>query len=259
MKHLKKKFEFLLSVRLFIVVLISTVFCFHFIDIPLYEYSRSANRMIFYFFQKIIDPFSDIVDPGNVIVICIILWLLINQTRKITNEPKKVRILSERLGFKKEFILESMRYYLLIIKHIISSILITGIILHILKYILGVARPKYFFLKGYERQDFFNFEHKVNSLPSGHTQAAFTVAILIILYTNRYTFIIFVIACLLGIARIFMSAHFPSDIILGAYIGSFFPIFIYKVYFLDRFKKLNKEKLFDFKTFLKMLYLKILV
>ena len=56
-----------------------------------------------------------------------------------------------------------------------------------------------------------------------------------------------------------MSAHFPSDIISGAYVGSFFPIFIYKVYFLDRFKKLNKEKLFDFKTFLKMLYLKILV
>ena len=259
MKHLEQKFEFLLSVRLFILVLISTVSLFHFIDIPLFEYSRSMNATIFSFFQEIVDPFSDIVDPGNAIVICMILWLMIRQTRKIINQPKKIRILSERLGFKKEYIMESMKYYLLIIKHIISSILITGTILHILKYILGVARPKYFFFKGYERQDFFNFEHKVNSLPSGHTQAAFTIAILIILYTNRYTLFILIIACLLGIARIFMSAHFPSDIILGAYIGSFFPIFIYKVYFLDKFKDLNKEKIFNFKSFLKMLYLKILV
>ncbi|MDC3090904.1 phosphatase PAP2 family protein [Rickettsiales bacterium] len=259
MKHLEQKFELLLSVKLFILIVIFTLLFFHFIDLPLYEYSRSLNEVFFFFFQEIIDPFSDIVDPGNVIVICIFLWLMINQTRKILNEPKKIRILTEKLGFKKECIVESMRYYLLIIKHIISSILITGTILHILKYILGVARPKYFFLKGYERQDFFNFEHKVNSLPSGHTQAAFTIAILFILYFNRYNLIILTIACLLGLARIFMSAHFPSDIILGAYIGSFFPIIIYKLYFLDKFKDLDGEKIFDFRNFLKMLYLKILV
>ncbi len=259
MQHLEQKFELLLSVKLFIFIIISTVLFFHFIDLPLYQYLRSLNEVIFFFFQEIIDPFSDIVDPGNVIVICIFLWLMISQIRKIMNEPKKIRILTEKLGFKKEFIIESMKYYLLIIKHIISSILITGIILHILKYILGVARPKYFFFKGYERQDFFNFEHNVNSLPSGHTQAAFTIAILFVLYFNRYNLIILIIACLLGLARIFMNAHFPSDLILGAYIGSFFPIIIYKFYFLDKFKDLDKKKIFDFGTFLKMLYLKILV
>ena len=65
-----------------------------------------------------------------------------------------------------------------------------------MKYIIGVARPKYFFFEGFERFDFFNILHKANSFPSllpGHTQAAFTLAILIMIYFKKYHFYIFVL------------------------------------------------------------------
>ncbi len=259
MEHLQKKFEIIFSIRLLFLILTSTVFFFYFIDIPLFKFTRSMHGLLFDFFNKIVDPFSDIVDPGNIILLSGIVWLIIRSIKNILKEPKKQMILCEKLGFKKAFIIETMEYYLLIIKHIFLSIIVSGIILHVLKYILGVSRPKYFFLEGYVRQSFFNLEHRVNSLPSGHTQAAFTIAVLFILYVNRYNGLIIAIACLLGISRIFMNAHFPSDLILGAYIGSFFPVILYKIYFLEKFRKLKKEKIFHFKIFLKLLYLRLML
>ena len=51
-----------------------------------------------------------------------------------------------------------------------------------------------------------------------------------VFYVNRYYWIIITIAILMGISRIFMSMHFPSDILFGAYLGSLIPILLYKLY-----------------------------
>ena len=100
---------------------------------------------------------------------------------------------------------------------------------------------KYFLLQGYDRINPFNLEHKVNSFPSGHTQVAFTIAILIILYTNRYTLIILIFAIFMGVSRIFMSMHFPSDLIFGAYIGSLTSILIFDWFYKDKIEKILKS------------------
>ena len=147
----------------------------------------------------------------------------------------------------------------MIIKHIIFSIILSGLVLHLLKYILGVSRPKYFFNYDYERYNFFNIEHKVNSLPSGHTQAAFTISILFILYFNRYNLFFLLLAAFIGISRVFMSAHFPSDLILGAYIGAVFPIILYNLKFKKDFLSFKKQKLIDFNVFLKLICIRFFI
>ena len=53
MQHLEQKFELLLSVKLFIFIIISTVLFFHFIDLPLYQYLRSLNEVIFFFYLNL--------------------------------------------------------------------------------------------------------------------------------------------------------------------------------------------------------------
>ena len=165
----------------------------------------------------------------------------------------------ERLAIKKQVLMSSLDYYLLIIKHIIFSIFLSGFVLHLLKYILGVSRPKYFFNHDYERYNFFNIEHKVNSLPSGHTQAAFTIAILFILYLNRYNLFFLLLAAFIGISRIFMSAHFPSDLIMGAYIGAVFPIILYNYKFREDFLSFKKQKLIDLNVFLKLICIRFFI
>ena len=107
-----------------------------------------------------------------------------------------------------------------------------------LKYIVGVARPKYFFFEGFERIDFFNILHKANSFPSGHTQAAFTLAILVMIYFKKYHFYILCLAILMGLSRIFMTMHFPSDIFFGAYLGAIVPILLYQNIF---YKKISED------------------
>ena len=154
---------------------------------------------------------------------------------------------------------ESVTFYKLIVSNSILSIIATGAVCHIFKYVLGVSRPKYYFLYGYERIDNFNLEHKVNALPSGHTQASFTLAILFYIYCNRYAFIIFFTASMIALSRIFMSMHFPSDLIFGAYLGSVFPIILYYYIYKKEFQKIDMRKIIKFKTYCRFICYKIYV
>ena len=112
--------------------------------------------------------------------------------------------MEKKSGFKIEKISNTFSYYSLISTHFFCSLALAGIACNLIKYIVGVARPKYFFFEGFERLDFFNIVHKANSFPSGHTQAAFTLAILVMIYFKKYHFFILCFAILMGISRIFM-------------------------------------------------------
>ncbi|MEE2695268.1 MAG: phosphatase PAP2 family protein [Pseudomonadota bacterium] len=120
-----------------------------------------------------------------------------------------------------------------------------------------MSRPKYFFLEGYERINFFNLEHKINSFPSGHTQAAFTLAVLLIIYLNRFAFYILVCAFLMGISRIFMSMHFPSDLISGAYLGAIVPMILYNSFYKEKIENIKKNCDISFKDLIRLMYWRI--
>ena len=44
----------------------------------------------------------------------------------------------------------------------------------------------------------------------------------------------------MGLSRIFMSMHFPSDLIAGAYLGSIVPIIIYNNFYREEVEKIKK-------------------
>lgn len=56
------------------------------------------------------------------------------------------------------------------------------------------------------------------SFPSGHTFCAFTVATSIMLYKKQFWFLL-PIAALVGFSRIFIGAHYFSDVLCGAIFG----------------------------------------
>ena len=259
MQHNTRDFSILLSIRLLLIVIITTLFFFHFLDLKIYLFSKNLNGYLSLFFIKIINPIAKIFNPSLILPLSLLTFVLAKSLQKVLKNTQKLLIVTTRLGIKKKVLLISLNYYLLKIKHIIFSIILSGLVLHLLKYILGVSRPKYFFDYNYERYNFFNIEHNVNSLPSGHTQAAFTIAVLFILYFNKYNLFFILLAILIGISRIFMSAHFPSDLIMGAYIGSVFPIILYNLKFKNDFLNFNKQKLIDFNIFLKLIYIRFFI
>lgn len=63
--------------------------------------------------------------------------------------------------------------------------------------------------------------YKDPSFPSGHTSAAFSVGVVcLILLPRKYGVPVFVLAVLMGISRMYIGVHFPTDVLGGAVFGT---------------------------------------
>jgi undecaprenyl-diphosphatase len=98
---------------------------------------------------------------------------------------------------------------------IVEGIAVSGAISYAGKVIFGRQRPS----TTSDALDFKWFNFADNSMPSGHTTAAFTCAAII---GDRYDigWITYPVASLTGIARIYKGEHWASDVLWGAVIGT---------------------------------------
>lgn len=100
------------------------------------------------------------------------------------------------------------------------------------KYLLGRYRPIMFFEHNLYGMHFFSSEWALNSTPSGHTIRAFSLLTAVSLLYKRFTVVFISIATLIGASRVIVTAHYPSDVLFGAFIGIFTAAWTYKYFFL---------------------------
>ncbi|BCN31169.1 phosphatase PAP2 family protein [Anaeromicropila herbilytica] len=70
------------------------------------------------------------------------------------------------------------------------------------------------------------------SFPSGHTGSSFAAAI--IFYKElpkKYGILALMLAILIGISRLYVGVHYPTDVLGGAMIGTFIALFVYRMQF----------------------------
>lgn len=183
-------------VLLIVLLCLSLPFFCQNLDIDLLkEINLNRNTKLDKFFQVITDS-AAIVAYGVPSVILILYFLY----RKVGNKEKGITI-----G---------------------ASVLLSGIIASILKH--SINRPRPF--------EIYNFIQNVGeggspSIPSGHTADAFAVATAFCLAYPKWYVIIpfFTWACAVGYSRMDLGVHYPSDVLVGALIGSGAAFMCYKI------------------------------
>jgi membrane-associated phospholipid phosphatase len=121
---------------------------------------------------------------------------------------------------------------------IFFNVLFSGIIVQIFKHLLGRPRPPMFHLFNLSSPDFFQFDSKWHSFPSGHTATIFAFIFCLIFLFPKIKNILISIAMIIASTRVIVGAHYVSDIFGGALVA-------YVTTILLRDKFFQKSKLFQ--------------
>lgn len=112
---------------------------------------------------------------------------------------------------------------------IIVSLVLSTLIVQILKRIFSRSRP-YWILKNLNT---FGIDLSDYSFPSGHSTAAFTLAITVGLNYPGIKVLVIALAVLVAISRIYLGVHYPTDVLAGILIGVFSSILVHEqIYYL---------------------------
>ncbi len=126
---------------------------------------------------------------------------------------------SEKSSFQKKFL------------YILISLTIAILISDTLKFFLARCRPEMLFEHGKYGLKFFSSKDIMNSTPSGHTTRICALMTAVSLLWRKALPICIIIAILVGLSRILVTAHYPGDVLFGFYVGTFTSLWTYKFFF----------------------------
>lgn len=132
----------------------------------------------------------------------------------------------QRLGLK-----------LIAIGYLLAQLLGSLLVVRVLKMVLGRARPDVTPLPGYESQwTGFTWEAKYHSFPSGHTADIVTSAVFAMLLVRNPILAALCLAwaAALGLSRLALAKHYPSDALVGALIALVASLIVVRYWLLPR-------------------------
>ena len=180
-------------------------------DKPLYIFMRHFDDPIWRTFDYIFDAKMWLVLTG-VLLLIVFVKKSVNSGIKYKNIKNRFSILS----VAKDFMGKVRTNYAFLI---FSSVLSAGIIANILKVVIGRFRPIFFEALDITGFRPFSFEWAFNSMPSGHTAATFAGLVMAGMLAPKIKPITWTLAIIVGASRVAYGAHWPTDVILGAFIG----------------------------------------
>jgi membrane-associated phospholipid phosphatase len=101
----------------------------------------------------------------------------------------------------------------------IAMLTLGSAFLHVIKLVLGRRRPRDDMEMGLYGFQPFAFNLEYNSFPSGHALTICCVAVIFTCVWPDWWLVFFAIASLLAVTRALLTAHFLSDVLIGAGIG----------------------------------------
>jgi len=108
----------------------------------------------------------------------------------------------------------------LIVGYAFMSIGGAGILMNVLKQLVGRGRPVVFDRDGAFSLVPFQFDYAQASFPSGHATTMGALAVVIATVAPRLRWPALVICAIVASSRVFVSAHYPSDVVAGFLLGA---------------------------------------
>ena len=129
-----QRFHFLISLKFFFLIMLLILIFFNYLDIYLFKLTRSLHGLFFSFFNNVIDPISDILDPLNIIILCALILFFNFNIQSVLRNETKLNVIKSKTKFSYNKIINIFEFSSLLTKHFILSLAIAGIICNILKY-----------------------------------------------------------------------------------------------------------------------------
>ncbi len=101
-----------------------------------------------------------------------------------------------------------------------TAIAVSGLVCQGIKHLVGRARPKLLATFGAFHFAGPTWRSGIDSFPSGHSTTAFAAAVALSVLLPRWQAAFFAAALAICAARVLAGAHYPSDVVAGAGLGS---------------------------------------
>ncbi|MDO5381768.1 MAG: phosphatase PAP2 family protein [Eubacteriales bacterium] len=178
-------------------------------------------------FESLHNPITDpimyaITSLGNAGIFWILLTILM-----LTVMPKKYR----KVGFTMAIAL------------ILSLIFCNGIMKNLWQ------RPRAFWVEGQpfvvgdQFENLYGIFYGVHdySFPSGHASASFAAALAILMWRKKEGIAATILAALIAFSRLYLTVHYPSDVLVGLVSGSLYGVIAYFIvkWIIKKFPRAN--------------------
>lgn len=106
------------------------------------------------------------------------------------------------------------------------AVTVTMLLGETLKWFFGHYRPEMLFSQGLYGFSWFAAKGKMHSFPSGHTFRIFAAMTALALVWPRAAVPFAALAVAVGVSRVVVTRHYPSDIVAGAFVGIFCALWV---------------------------------